>query len=77
LGRKATVPLPENSVKLAEQETFPWHANNAKNANYKYKFHVGNPAEVSEAPTADTSHGVNVSKDVAQKVVEKFGENTS
>lgn len=78
LGHKATITNPEDSVKLAKDQTFPWHADgNEQNRDYKYKYHKsGNPEEeVIKAPAADIAHTalVDLPKDAAKKVSEKFG----
>ena len=77
LGRKGTAPNPEDSVKLSKVEAYPWHSTNQEDhkSEYKYKFHKhDNPEEIVKAPSAVASHTVQVDvpKDVAQKVEEKF-----
>ncbi|GBC07203.1 hypothetical protein RclHR1_07300005 [Rhizophagus clarus] len=83
LGHKASVRSPEDSVRLAKDKAFPWHADGdgEQNGDYKYKYHrSGNPEkEVIKAPAADIAHTalVDLPKDAAQKVGEKFGESKS
>jgi hypothetical protein len=83
LGHKASVRNPEDSIKLAKDKTFPWHAdrNEQNDGDYKYKYHKsGDPEkEVLKAPAADIAHTalVDLPKEAAQKVGEKFGEATS
>ncbi|CAI2183695.1 6208_t:CDS:1 [Funneliformis geosporum] len=93
VGRKAANTNQESNVKLATHEPFPWHAgtsnqgrgdstggSNDGGQDYKYKFHkFGDPnQEAIKAPSADTSHIVQVKlpKDDSRKVEEKFGNNS-
>jgi hypothetical protein len=78
MGRKGSVPNSENNIKLSKNETFPWHSSNSEGqgVDYKYKFHdLSKPDEVLKAPSAVATHTVQVDvpKDVAQQIDEKFG----
>ncbi|RGB41963.1 hypothetical protein C1646_684546 [Rhizophagus diaphanus] len=82
LGHKATIRNPEDSVKLAKDQTFPWHADkNEQGGDYKYKYHKAGDTEKEpiKAPAADIAHTalVDLPKEAAQKVGEKFGESKS
>ena len=78
MGRKGTVPNSEHDIKLARNQTYPWHTSNQghdQDPDYKYRFHKrDNPEEIVKAPSAVVSHTVQVDvpKDIAQQVKEKF-----
>ena len=86
LGRKAANHSPENTINLTKDKPFPWHANGGEGVSsgeqndYKYKYHkFDNPEEIVKAPAADIAHTaiVDLPKDAAQKIEEKFGESKS
>ncbi|KAG2181591.1 hypothetical protein INT44_008406 [Umbelopsis vinacea] len=61
LGQKARHIHPENNVRMASKETYPWHSSD-ESSDFKYKFHrYGDPnGPLLTAPSAMVEHTVQV-----------------